>query len=292
MAGRPSCALGFVGEATVAPATSKLHREWVSSQQHCKIPAAAAGLRQGRMTRSSTRPTTEVCDRRQAPVGEAFFVAASEPSKVKTPLRREDVEVEHPGPRRARTSHQRVVLVGVQCDQEGADGEEQGARPPPPRSPGPGAAERRPVVVTALRSATCLFLSEVPRPLEGSHSNGPPNLRPRHGRRRSDHGGAPGAHLPWNCALPGPFSTKDRMPVVRSSVANRAANCWRSISSRSRVDLDAAVDALLWRPGRRTTRPRRTAGPRRRPRRTPGRPAPPGRRARSRAPRRPSRTGR
>src|SRR4029079_12571256 len=47
----------------------------------------------------------------------------------------------------------------------------------------------------------------------------------RGGLRSSRH------HFPLNSALPGPFSTNEVIPITRSSVANSAANCCRSISS-------------------------------------------------------------
>src|SRR5690349_17240740 len=211
----PSCALGCGYEVTGRSAATGMAIRVRSltvalSRSHPDgVPVhAGSGLDDAVEDASDDEPG----DRREPPVEERVLDLGPLPAELFDPvLAREHVEV-HPGRGAQDGVDELVGPVRVQGDQQRSGREHQGReRARQPHQLG----ERR------------------------------PDLRCHVGRLPSQSGSV-GAQRPTKVALPGPFSTNEVIPRVRSSVAKIAANCCRSISravSRS-VSLPRSMHSL------------------------------------------------
>ena len=213
------------------------------------------GSCQGRMMRSKIRPAISQVTAARPQLSRAFLVSAFLPWKLEhAVVEVEDAEVELVGGVEDEL-HQVVGAVDrvAEGDQERADGQEErrehahqpdelGEAQPDESEPALAlAAAAAPrfgfcsVSLSVMSSATWV-------PLVSGVDALAVSVPPR-GRQR-----------PTKRALPGPSSTNDRMPMSRSSVANSAANCCRSISSPVSRSVSSRGRCSPWPRGGRTTR--------------------------------------
>ena len=191
---------------------------------------------QGRMIRSRIRPMTSHTTAARPQLTRAFLVAALSPVNSRTPSLRSKTPRSTASAASLTNDDERVVGVGLQRHQQGAEREDQGAQhahqPHELGDAGPYGV-RRGAGLPLLRRLDGVVLghgSVLPVHVTCGHA-GVRVMGVSGGRGLA--GWADGrcaGHRPTNCALPGPCSTNDCMPMARSSVAKSAANCWRSIS--------------------------------------------------------------